>query len=463
MLNITDVIAAISTPPGKGGVAIIRVSGEGAFEVAKKVFRPCKDMPFEAITPRLAAYGYIHDEGEVLDDVLLTKFPSPASYTGEDTVEIACHGGILLTKTILELIFSSGARPAEAGEFTRRAFLNGKITLTEAEAIGSLLEAESRAQIRLSSEKSRTRLGKRLEKIREGLLEILSSVFARIDYPDEDLGDFGDEELLSRLYNIKDDITSLLSTYRTGRAVTEGVKTVIVGKPNVGKSTIYNLLVGEDAAIVTDIPGTTRDVLTESVSLGSVMLRLADTAGIHSSVSDRVEAIGVEKSQKLMSECELLFAIFDLSCPFDKEDEALISKIENANCAKIAILNKADKEAIFDEKRLSGHFLKVISASADKGGDTLIGELSEAVRALFLNDEIKIGEDAIISSARQSAALTRANELISLAISALESGFMQDAVAGDLERALGAISELDGRAVSEEVVSTIFSKFCVGK
>ena len=461
MHGITDVIAAVSTPPGKGGVAIIRICGNGAFDTVKKLFKPAVGN-FDSIKPRYAKYGYIYDGDEIIDDVIITEFPAPNSYTGEDTVEIACHGGVLVTQAVLEIVLASGARIATAGEFTRRAFLNGKLSLTEAEAIGSLLEAESKAQISLSSTKSRTRLGNRLSSIREALVTTLSSVFARIDYPDEDLGDFDDDELLARLYNIKDDISSLLSTYKTGRAITEGIKCAIIGKPNVGKSTLYNLLVGDDAAIVTDIPGTTRDVLTSGVSLGRVMLRLADTAGIRTGNLDLVETIGIEKSEKILKECELLFAIFDISRPFDEEDEFLLDKIKSANCAKIAILNKDDEAPKFDVKRLEGIFKTVLKGAAKKN-DELIVQLTEAVEGLFLDDEIKLGEAAVVSTARQNSALRRTAELLDIAISNLEAGFAQDAVAGDLERALSAVSELDGRAVSEEVVTDIFAKFCVGK
>ncbi len=462
MPNITNVIAAISTPPGKGGVAVIRISGEGALSVAQRVFRP-KFGDFSEICPRTACYGYIFDGDDIIDDVLLTTFPAPSSYTGEDIAEISCHGGILLTKTILELLLKNGAVAAEAGEFTKRAFINGKLTLTEAEAIGLLLEAESKAQIKLSAENSRTRLGRRLDTMSRGIVTVLSSVFARIDYPDEDLGDFSDSELRAHLYNIKEDMSSLIGTYKTGKAITDGIRTAIVGKPNVGKSSIYNLLLGEDAAIVTDIAGTTRDVLSASATLGSLMLRLSDTAGIRSETSDKIEAIGIERSEKALAECELLFAIFDISREFDREDEELIEKIKASNSAKIAILNKYDKEKKFDTARLDGCFDKIITASAKEGEDALISELTQAAENLFISGDIEIGSDAIISSARQNAALCEAKKYINLAIEALDAGFAQDAVAGDIERALASLGELEGREVSEAVVTDIFSKFCVGK
>ncbi len=462
MDHTAEIIAAISTPPGKGGFAVIRISGEGALSLCKRLFEP-KFGDFCAIRPRVCTYGYIKDGEEILDDVLLTHFPAPNSYTGEETVEISCHGGILLTRTILELLLCHGCRAAAAGEFTKRAFINGRLSLTETESIGLLLEAESRAQIRLSSDRSRTRLGNRLEGIRKALTSALSSVFARIDYPDEDLGDFSDSELREALYNIKEDIDSLLCTYKTGRAVTEGVKCALVGKPNVGKSSIYNLLLGEESAIVTDIPGTTRDILEASTSLGSVMLRISDTAGIREKTDDKIEAIGIERSEKILKECELLFAIFDISREFDSEDETLLKKIRSADCAKIAILNKSDMDAKFDLSVLEPYFDKIITASAKKGEDKLISSLTDAVEELFTDGEIEIGSDAIISSARQNSALTAAKEYVDAAIATLDMGFMQDAVSGDIERALATVGELDGRAVSEAVVSDIFSRFCVGK
>ena len=463
MNNLTHVIAAVSTPPGKGGVAIIRMSGNGAFEIADRVFFPISGKKFSECRPRMQIYGHIIEDGEKIDDVLATRFPAPSSYTGEDTVEIGCHGGILVTRTVLEALLRQGAMPATAGEFTRRAFINGRLTLTEAEAISDLLEAKSREQIRLSGDSARDKLSRRIEGIRKSLVGLMSSIYARIDYPDEDLGDFTDDELLSSLYNIKEDCEDLLSTYRTGRAISEGISTVICGKPNAGKSTLYNLLLGEDAAIVTDIPGTTRDVLRHSVPLGRVMLNIADTAGIRESENmDTVERIGVRKSREMIEKSELLFAIFDISRPFDEDDQLIIDAISSTAAPKIALLNKCDLDTRFDEESLRG-FDVVIRISAKEGEADALKLLQDEVNRMFTDEKIVIGQDAIISSARQHATLTRCLDHIQAAIESLEIGFAQDAVSGDVERAIGAISELDGRSVSEEIVSDIFSKFCVGK
>ena len=470
MLN-SSTIAAISTPPGKGGVAVIRISGDDALSVGEKIFRP-KGKPIRDRAPRTQIFGYILSGGEEIDDGLLTYFPENSSYTGEETVEISCHGGILISKAVLEAALSSGARPAEPGEFTKRAFMNGRLSLTDTEAIGLLLEAESEAQIKLTRKASRSALDNAIEGIRESLTSLLSSIYARIDYPDEDLGDYTDSELCDGLASVISRMDLLLNTYRTGKAVTEGIKTVIAGKPNVGKSSLYNLLAGYDAAIVTDIPGTTRDVLERSVSLGSVMLRLYDTAGIRKGTSDRVEAIGIERSIEALDSAELILALFSLEDSLSGEDAEIIGAIEKKRAAKIAVLTKGDLKngekscngaLIIDGEDYSDRFDAIIEISAKNSPTESLKALSDVTERLFTDEKIRIGDDAIISSARQKASLSRAKELAESALLAIRSGLPQDAASSDIELSLGAIAELDGRAVSEEVTADIFSKFCVGK
>ncbi len=461
---LTHTIAAISTPPGKGGVAIIRMSGDSALSIAGEVFRSASGKAISEYAPRTQVYGYIHDADGVLDDVLLTYFPAPHSYTGEPTVEIGCHGGILITHTVLQLLLAHGATAAGAGEFTRRAFINGRLSLTEAEAIGNLLEARSREQIRLASRDSRSLLSERIEAIRAGLVTLMSSIYARIDYPDEDLGDFTDGELAEALADAEKSIADLLATYPTGRAISEGIGTVICGKPNAGKSSLYNLLHGAEKAIVTDIEGTTRDVLESTVPLGRVMLRVADTAGIRSGDDlDAVERIGIRKSREMIAKCELLFAIFDISEPFDEKDEELIREIQGSSAVKLAILNKSDKGAEFDTERLAGVFTDILTVSVKSEPEAALRSISSTVNRLFTDEKITVGESAVLSSARQAAALERARGFVKAAIDGLALGFAQDAVSGDVERAIDALSELTGRSVREDVVADIFSKFCVGK
>ena len=463
MAAFFETIAAISTPPGKGGVALIRMSGDRADKIAERVFLPVSGKVYSDIAPRVATYGYIIEDGERLDDVLLTRFPAPASYTGEDVVEICCHGGILVTSCVLEALIRAGARYAEAGEFTKRAFISGKLSLTEAEAIGSLLDAESKEQIRLSSEPARKALEGKISLIRGRLVGIMSSVYARIDYPDEDLGEYSDEELLSALSEVREELYRLGSTYRTGKAIAEGITTAIIGKPNAGKSSLYNLLVGEAAAIVTDIKGTTRDVLERSVSLGRVMLRLYDTAGIRDeALADVIERIGIEKSREILEKCELIFALFDNSRPLDEDDRRVISEISVAHGKKIAIVNKCDLERKIDIDAVRGAFGDVLEVST-LDEEATVTALCKIVNSYFTDGEIKSGVDPIIYSARQNAKIKSAIDYLDEAISALKLGFSQDAVSGSVERTVGAVGELDGRQVNEEIVSDIFAKFCVGK
>ena len=463
MNNYAYTIAAVSTPPGKGGVAIIRISGPDALRIGAEVFRPASKKNFEEAIPRMQIRGDIYYGDEMIDDGIATYFKAPASYTGEDTVEIACHGGILVTKTVLEAVFNAGARPAEPGEFTRRAFLSGKISLSEAESIGGLIDAETKEQMKLSSGKSRALFEESISEIRKLLTSVLSSTYARIDYPDEDLGDFTTDEAVEILTSAKKKVIKLLSTYKTGHAVKDGIDTVICGKPNAGKSTLYNALVGRDAAIVTDIEGTTRDVLSERVPFGRVMLNLSDTAGVRETTSDVIEKIGIERSLEKISSAELILSVFDLSRCADDEDKALLSILKDIPRAKIALLNKSDLEEKFDRSLVKVGFDATVEISAKDGSEKIAEALIPIVDGLFTDEKISVGEDAIISSARQSAALNSTLSLIDAALFAYKSGVSEDAVSSDIELALGRIAELDGRAVSEEVVADIFSKFCVGK
>lgn len=454
-------IAAISTPSGKGGVAIIRISGEDAFSVLKRVFVPLgKTQPTDA--PRKQIYGNVIFRGECIDDGMATAFPAPNSYTGEDTAEITCHGGILITRKVLSAVLTAGAYPAEAGEFTRRAYINGKITLSEAEGVGNLLEAKTDEQLRLSSAASRSRLSYAIEEIRKRLVDLLSSIFARIDYPDEDLGDFDDKESLTRLYEIRDMIRALLSTYPTGKAINEGVRTVLCGRPNVGKSTLYNAILGEDAAIVTDLEGTTRDVLTASAQLGRVMLSLSDTAGVREG-GDAIEKIGIEKTRDKLNSAELILALFDSSREACEEDIMLLSLLDGLSAPKIAILNKCELKERFDRSLLGTRFERVVEISAKENSRDALLKLGGAVEELFTDEKIDTGRDAIVYSARQNAALIRAEDSVLSAIDAFSKGVFTDAAASEVEAALSAIAEADGKAVCDEIVADIFSKFCVGK
>lgn len=461
---IGDTIAAISTARGKGGVALLRISGPDAVSICERVFLPKSGKKLSEYAPRTAVFGSIYapdDRGEwnEIDNGLATVFRAPASFTGEDTVEICCHGGILLTQTVLTACLAAGARAAEAGEFTRRAFLNGKMGLSAAEALGDLLEAQTREQLTLAHAGTDGRVERKCREIYDALCAVLSSVYAKIDYPDEDLAEMSREEMQASLNDCIVRVEKLLDTYRTGHAIAEGIPTVICGKPNVGKSSLYNLIVGHDAAIVTDVEGTTRDVLTETAALGRVTLRLFDTAGLRQT-EDVVERIGIDRARKALEDAELILAVFDGSVAPDKEDQALAQSLSGSNATVIAVINKSDL-GITEENFYKTHFSHTVTLSAKAGEGT--EELSALVESCFINGELDTKSDTVLTNARQRGAAIATLEALKRAQEGLELGLPVELCCSDCEAAMQAIAELDGRAVSEDIVSHIFSHFCVGK
>ena len=461
---IGDTIAAISTARGKGGVALLRISGPDAVSICEKLFLPKSGKKLSEYAPRTAVFGSIYapdDRGEwnEIDSGLATVFRAPASFTGEDTVEICCHGGVLLTQTVLTACLAAGARAAEAGEFTRRAFLNGKMGLSAAEALGDLLEAQTREQLTLAHAGTDGRVERKCREIYDALCAVLSSVYAKIDYPDEDLAEMSREEMETSLAECTARIEKLLDTYRTGHAIAEGIPTVICGKPNVGKSSLYNCIVGRDAAIVTDIEGTTRDVLTETAALGRVTLRLFDTAGLHET-DDVVEKIGIDRARKALEDAELILAVFDGSVAPDEEDKALAESLSSTNATVIAIINKSDL-GIVEEEFYTQHFTHTVTLSAKAGEG--IEKLSALVESCFINGELDTKNDTVLTNARQKGAALSALEALERAREGLALGLPVELCCNDCEAAMQAIAELDGRAVSEDIVSHIFSHFCVGK
>ena len=319
-MKLLDTIAAVSTPRGKGGVAIIRISGADALKIGEMVFSPANGKSLSELSVGRLSYGTVSmPSGETVDDGMAVYFRSPRSFTGEDTVEINCHGGMLVTQKVLSAVLTAGARAAEAGEFTRRAYINGKMRLSEAEALGNLLEASSDTQLKLARSGVQGALADRIDAIYDGLRSTLTSVYAAIDFPDEDLSEMSREEIIESIDRGLSEIKRLSATYSTGRAINEGVLTVICGRTNAGKSSVYNRILGYDAAIVTDIEGTTRDVLKESATLGKTLLRLCDTAGLRDT-DDRVESIGIERTKSEMERADLILAVFDRSRPLTDED-----------------------------------------------------------------------------------------------------------------------------------------------
>ncbi len=453
-----DPIAAISTPYGRGGIAVIRMSGEGVFSLADAVFQAANGKPLSSLEGGRTAYGAILHDGKPIDDGIAAVFRAPHSFTGEDTVEISCHGGVLLTQRVLEASLLAGCRMAEAGEFTKRAYLNGKISLSQAEAVIGLIDAESEEQLKLASATSRGVLHSRLEAIAEELTELIASVYAYIDYPDEDLADLTAEELAEGAQRLHREVSALADSYRAGRAVKEGIPTVIAGKPNTGKSSVLNRLLGRERAIVTDVAGTTRDTVEETATVGRVTLRLCDTAGLRDS-DDMVERIGVEKSREKLRESGLVLAVFDGSTALDGEDLAFINELKHLNGSEILpILNKSDLSEKDITLPIDAEPIRV-SAVTGCGFDLL----AERISALFVSEKLDYDTTPILSSARQFAAAKAAEEHLKSACDALFCGFTQDVAGMDLELALARLREIDGLGVTEEITDRIFHRFCVGK
>ena len=463
-MNLLDTITAISTPFGKGGIAVLRISGPDACEVADKVFFPANRQKFADIESGRAVYGRICSDNKgrkiQIDDGIAVFFRAPASFTGEDTVEISCHGGVLVTQRVLEAIMCAGARLALPGEFTKRAFVNGKVSLTEAEALGDLLEAGTDDQIALARSGMNGKLSTEIGKIYDSLCDVLAAIYARIDYPDEDLADIGREEMLDTARKNLSSLKALCDTYSTGHAVTEGVSTVIVGRTNAGKSTLYNRILGRDAAIVTDIAGTTRDVLTEKARIGRVTLRLSDTAGLRESC-DVVEQIGIDRAKSEAEQAELILAVFDGSRAPDGDDVEFVKYLETLKGTRIAIINKSDIGTLASVTELTQDFEYVVPLSANSGDGSKL--LEETVERIYIDKNLRVGEDAIISNARQSSAATRAGQMLESAIDAIEGELPLEVCCVEVENALAMLGELDGRVVSEDIVSRIFANFCVGK
>ena len=458
-------IAAISTPQGKGGVALVRISGPEACAVGDRIFKRINGKSVSESPVRMALFGEIVDpiDGGRIDTGLCTRFAAPNSFTGEDTVEICCHGGILVTRAVLGAALAAGARRAEAGEFTRRAFAAGKISLNEAEALGMLLDAGTEAQLKLSRGGMSGALSAACDGLRREITTLLEDIYARVDFPEEDLGSISDGEVISRLGELVNSAKKLAATYSTGRAVAEGIPTVICGRTNAGKSTLYNLLVGSDEAIVTDIEGTTRDILTATVSFGGATLLLSDTAGLRET-AEEVERIGIRRAEERIDSAELVLFLIDSSREPSEDDRALAERLGSHGGRVVAVLTKSDLERNAEAVALSEKFELRVTLSVKSGEGC--EELEALVSRLFIDGDLDTERDAVISSARQHDALLRVIDALGEALSSLTEGFPPDVAGVCLEDAAARLCELDGRghgAVGADIADGIFSRFCVGK
>ena len=458
-----DIIAAIATGHSPTAIGIVRVSGQGCFACCDRVFRAFNGSPFSQQTPRNMVFGEMLDaQGRVIDQGLAVRFPGPRSYTGEDSAEFHCHGSPVVLRELLTALFAAGARQAKAGEFTRRAFLNGRLDLTQAEAVIDLIDAETASAARNAAAQLDGGLRRVLEPIQDALLDVTSRFYAVVDYPDEDIEDIRPEQVAQALDSSAAALDRLLATCQRGKVLKSGVRTAIVGRPNAGKSSLLNALAGFDRAIVTDIPGTTRDTVEESVLCGGVLLRLTDTAGIRDT-EDTVEQLGVERSRKALEAADLVLAVVDGSVPPTAEDLAVL-RLAAKSPRWIAVFSKCD---LWDTKTRSvGVIGQVGTPAASVSLSAVTGQgldrLEAAVAALFPAGEAP-DSGSLLTDQRQEEAARRARDAVRRAKEALDAGLTPDAILTDAEEALDALGELTGRTAKEEIVSRIFSRFCVGK
>lgn len=449
-------IAAIATPLGESGIGVIRISGSDAITVAEKCFAAFSGEKLSSLSGYQAAYGKVFDKsGETLDDAVALVFRAPKSYTGEDVVEISVHGGTVVVRQVLRRVLECGAVLATGGEFTKRAFLNGKLDLTKAESVMGLISARSDAAAKISRGAREGRISRDTEDIIEKLLETAASLAAFADYPDEDIPNLNQENFSRLLDEAVLKCQKLISTYDTGRAIREGISCAIVGKPNVGKSTLMNMLCGSDRSIVTDIAGTTRDVVENIVNVGDITLNLADTAGIHST-DDTVEKFGVDKAIEKIENAELLLAVFDSSCPLDDNDKQLLDSIQDKKC--IVVLNKTDLDPVLNKQNLGQFEIIEISARQGDGYDALCTAINRICKTEMLSPD-----DTVLINERQHDCVRRALEAVTAARNALEMGMTLDAVGVCVDDAIAALLELTGKRVTNEVCDEIFKRFCVGK
>ena len=451
-------VAAISTPLSEGGIAVIRISGDKAFSVAEKVFRPISsDKKISEMKGYTCAFGKIFMGEEEIDEGVLTVFRAPKSYTGEDVIEISCHGGVFVAKKVLSATIKAGCEIAAAGEFTKRAFLNGKLSLTEAESVIDIISAGGEQARKAAVSAKEGALYKRISAIRDKILKILGELSAWVDYPEEDIAELTPEELSSTLSAIHEELLSLSKTYDNGRVLRNGIDTAIVGRANVGKSTLMNRFLGFDRSIVTDIEGTTRDIVEETAMVGDILLKLSDTAGIRET-GDVVESIGVERSIRKLFEADLVLAVFDASEKLSDEDEKIIEKVKEKKV--IPIINKCEKGNEIDIEKIENLLGKSVSISAKTGEG--IDNLEKKISEIFSFGTIDYSS-GMIANERQKNCVDKALLSISEAVSLVDMGETFDALTVVLGEALSAVLDLSGERVTEAVVDEVFSHFCVGK
>lgn len=459
MGNLNDTIAAISTAIGEAGIAIVRMSGDDSINIIDKIFVSASGIKMADAENRKFLYGHICDGDKKIDEVLVVKMKGPHSYTAEDIVEIHCHGGVVSVKRILNLILSKGARLAEKGEFTKRGFLNGRIDLTQAEAVIDLIKAKTDISFDLGLNQLGGALSEVLNKLKDELVSMQALIVANIDFPDEDIEDAAYNDLLDRSNKILEKMDKLLENSKNSRLLRDGINTVILGKPNVGKSSLLNGLLKYDRAIVTDIAGTTRDVIEDYINLDGVLLKISDTAGIRET-DDEVEKIGVNIAREKLKDADLVIAIFDISRDFDQDDKEILKLIENKK--HIIILNKDDLEQKISDDEIEKYFKDDYLRLSVMENESVM-KVEKLIIDLFFDGELQISSDTVLSNLRHINALREAKKELLEVNESLNKRVFLDLIEVDLENVIAHISEITGTITTEDILDRVFSDFCIGK
>lgn len=456
----TDTIAAIGTALSNSGISIIRISGKDSLNIIRKIF-----VSNSKIMPNNIIYGKIVENGKVVDTVLVSYFKNPKSYTGEDVCEINCHGGVQITREILQLVLANGARLAEPGEFSKRAFLNGKMDLTKAEAVINLINSKNTTQARIAANNLEGDLYKKIKEVREELIELMAHIEVSVDYPEYDYDEVENDNVISLLNKKIVEINNILSTYEQGKYIKDGVNVVILGKPNVGKSSLLNTLSRSQKAIVTEIPGTTRDVIEERINIGNIILNLSDTAGIRKT-DDFVEKIGVKRSIEKIDEADLVIYLLNVESDIDDEDKEILSKVQNKRIKLITVINKIDKEQklkfdgiLYELKRFGVNEVIKMSVLNNEG----IDELKNKIEEIFNTNDLDFENELIITNERHRDLLNKSKEYLEIAKKEIEDNEPIDIVSIVIKNATKSLGEIIGADVNQDIVNKIFEKFCLGK
>ncbi len=451
-------IVAISTAPGIGGIGIIRMSGEQCFEILDKVFKPKNRKNIEEIKGYSIKYGFIMEEEKIIDEVLVSYFKAPKSYTAENMCEINSHGGIVIMNKILDLCLRNGAELAEPGEFTKRAFLNGRLDLSQAEAVIDIINSKTEREAKVSIDQLEGNLSEKIEKIRKIIISVMADIEATIDYPEYDLEEVTNQKISNILDEVDKLLNSLEKSFYNGKILREGISTAIIGKPNAGKSSLLNIILNEERAIVTDIEGTTRDTIEEFISIDGVPLKIIDTAGIRNA-NDEVEKIGVNKAKEIAKKSDIIIAIFDSNKKLTNEDREILNLLENRNA--IILLNKIDLERNIDIKEIEKYNKPIveISTKTRDGLDKLYDEISK----MFKLNEIAIDGETIVSNERHKTIIINSRKNLDKARETIKNNMPIDIISTYLKEIIEELGKITGETVTEDVISEIFSKFCLGK